>query len=211
VEIVWVGHSCFRLRGREATIITDPFARTSGYSLGRVTADVVTVSNGHPHHNAADEIGGNPFVVDGPGEYEVRGIFITGLRTGNQKSRASDPRNTAYILKVDDVTVCHLGDLTSVLTTEQIEQMKDVDVLLVPVGGHCTVGAPEAVEIISQVEPKLVIPMHYATEASTVDLEGVDRFLREMGISHTEPQNRLNVTPSSLPSEPTVSLLSFRR
>jgi L-ascorbate metabolism protein UlaG (beta-lactamase superfamily) len=211
VELVWIGHSCFRLRGRDATVVTDPCARASGYSMGRVTADVVTVSNPHPHHAAVDEIPNGPTVVDGPGEYEVQGVFITGVRTRPHASGERNPRNTAYIISIDDLTVCHLGDLASILTAEQIELMKDVDVLLVPVGGHCTIGPAEAVEVISQVEPRLVLPMHYATEVSTSELEGVDRFLREMGLAQVEPQARLNVTRGSLPAEPTVALLQFHR
>lgn len=211
MELVWIGHSCFRLRGRDAAVLTDPCARASGYSLGKVTADVVTVSNSHPHHAAIDEVGTNPTVLNGPGEYEVGGVLVTGVRTHPHQSAERNPRNTAYIITIDDVTVCHLGDLASLLTTEQIELMKDVDVLLVPVGGHCTIGPAEAVEVISQVEPKLVLPMHYATEVSTSELEGVDRFLREMGLAQVEPQPRLNVTRSSLPAEPTVMLLQFRR
>lgn len=209
MELSWIGHSCFRLRGREATVITDPCARSAGYSLGRVSAELVTVSNGHPHHSAVGEVGGEPTVLDGPGEYEVHGVLVTGVRT--TPAKAAVPRNTAYIITIDDVTVCHLGDLVSLPTIEQIELMKDVNVLLVPVGGHCTIGPAEAVEVVSQVEPKLVVPMHYATDVSTVELQGVDRFLREMGITQAEPQLRLNVTHSSLPDEPTVVLLQYRR
>lgn len=192
-------------------MVTDPCARESGYSVGRVTADLVTISNSHPHHAAVDEVAATPTVLDGPGEYEVRGVFVTGVRTHPHKSQERNPRNTAYIITIDDLTVCHLGDLASLLTPEQIELMKDVDVLLVPVGGHCTIGPAEAVEVISQVEPKLVLPMHYATDVSTSELEGVDRFLREMGLGQVEPQPRLNVTRGSLPAEPTVMLLQFRR
>jgi L-ascorbate metabolism protein UlaG (beta-lactamase superfamily) len=211
MELTWIGHSCFRLRGRDAAIITDPCARGSGYSLNKATADVVTISNGHPNHDAHDEVAGAPTVLDGPGEYEVKGILISGVRTPLPKGNPQAIRNTAYIMTVDDITVCHLGDLTSLLVAEQIQLMKDVDVLLVPVGGHCTISAPEAVEIIAQVEPKLVIPMHYQTEHSTAELEPVDRFLREMGLSQTQPQARMNITHSSLPSEPTVALLSYRK
>jgi L-ascorbate metabolism protein UlaG (beta-lactamase superfamily) len=211
VELIWIGHSCFRLRGREATVVTDPCARSSGYNLARVAADVVTVSNPHPHHAAVEEVGGQPTVLNGPGEYEVRGVFITGVRTQPHASEDRNPRNTAYIITIDDVRVCHLGDLATLLTTEQTELMKDADVLLVPVGGHCTIGPGEAVEVISQVEPKLVVPMHYATEVSRSELEGLDRFLREMGLSQADPQPRLNVTKGSLPAEPTVAVLQFRR
>ncbi|HZT08272.1 MAG TPA: MBL fold metallo-hydrolase [Chloroflexota bacterium] len=210
VELTWIGHSCFRMRGRDATLVTDPCARASGYSVNRVTADVVTISNSHPNHSAVGELAGSPTVLDGPGEYEVQGIIVTGVRTPAGKAPGT-PRNTAYIISVDDITLCHLGDLASIPTTEQIELMKDVNVLLIPVGGHCTIGPSEAVEVISQIEPKLVVPMHYATDVSTVELEGVDRFLREMGLTQSEPQPRINVTHSSLPSEPTVVLLQYRR
>jgi len=210
MELTWIGHSCFRLRGKDATLITDPCARATGYTLKGLAADVVTVSNDHPNHSATAEITGEATVLDGPGEYEAKGIFITGVRTPRAKSGAESPRNTAYIVTMDDVTICHLGDLASIPSTEQIELMKDVNVLLVPVGGNCTIGPSEAVEVISQIEPKLVIPMHYATEVSTVELEAVDRFLREMGITQAEPQAKLNVTRSSLPAEPTVTLLQYR-
>lgn len=211
VELVWIGHSCFRLRGRDAAVITDPCPRSAGYSVARASADLITVSNGHPHHSAVAEVAGEPTVLDGPGEYEVHGVLVTGVRTTPPRAPAEAVRNTAYIISIDEVTVCHLGDLAHVLTTHQIELMKDVNVLLVPIGGHCTIGAVEAVEVISQVEPQLVIPMHYATGASTVELEGVERFLREMGMSQAEPQARLNVTRASLPGEPSVVVLQYRR
>src|SRR5947208_12616689 len=130
MELVWIGHSCFRLRGRDATVITDPCTKSSGYALARASADLVTVSNDHPHHNAADEVTGDPTVLDGPGEYEVKGIIVTGVRTDPQKSDGSRIRNTAYIIDVDDVRVCHLGDLANLPSTEQIEIMKEAHVLL---------------------------------------------------------------------------------
>ncbi len=133
---------------------------------------------------------------------------MTGVRTDPPRSNGN--RNIAYIIDVDDVRICHLGDLANLPSTEQIEIMKAADVLLVPVGGHCTIGAPEAMEVISQIEPKLVVPMHYATDVSKAELEGVDRFLREMGLTPPERQARVNVTQSSLPAEPTVVLLEHR-
>lgn len=212
MEITWLGHSCFRLRGRNAAVLTDPYARSAGYALGRVTADLVTLSNAHPHHSAADEVEGEPVILDGPGEYEVKGVVVTGFRTDHpRRDGPSVPRNTAFIIEIDDVTICHLGDVTRVLTTEQIELAKDVHVLLVPVGGHCTIAPAQAAEVISQIEPKVVVPMHFATEESTMDLDPVDPFLHEMGLTGTEPQARLVVTPSSLPPEPTVTVLQYRR
>lgn len=211
MEITWVGHSCFRLRGRAASVLTDPFASTSGYSLGKVAAEVVTVSNSHPHHSATDAVEGDPVVLDGPGEYEVKGIVVTAFRTDAAKGGEQSARNTAFMIEIDDVTVCHLGDLANTLTAEQIELSKDANVLLLPVGGHCTIGPAQAVQVISQIEPKLVIPMHFATEVSKVQLDSIDHFLREMGIKVSEPQARLLVTASSLPAEPTVTVLQYRK
>ncbi|MEA2642805.1 MAG: hypothetical protein QOF51_4199 [Chloroflexota bacterium] len=211
MELFWLGQSCFRIRGRDATVLTDPFDKASGYALGRVAADVVTVSNAHPNHSTTEGVDGTPRVIDGPGEYEVHGVYITGMRTSPPHAPDGMTRNTAYRITVDDMTICHLGDLAALLNTEQIEMMKDIDVLLVPVGGHCTIGASQAVEVISQVEPKLVVPMHYGTEQSTAELDPLDRFLHEMGIAQAEPQAKLNITRSSLPGEPTVAVLSYRR
>ncbi len=210
MELVWIGHSCFRLRGKDATVITDPCAKSSGYDLSRASADLVTISNDHPHHNAVGEVAGDPTVLDGPGEYEVHGVIVTGVRTDRPRADGPRVRNTAYIIDLDDIRICHLGDLANLPSTEQIELMKDAHVLLVPVGGHCTIGAAEAVEVISQIEPKLVIPMHYATDVSSVELEGVERFLREMGLTSPERQPRLNITLGSMPAEPTVALLEHR-
>src|SRR5258706_14520348 len=125
MELSWIGHSCFRLRGRDATLVTDPCARSSGYPLNRLAADVVTISNSHPHHSASDELAGDPTVLDGPGEYEVKGVTVRGVRTPRGAGDAI--RNTAYIVTIDDVTVCHLGDIAAVPATEQVELMKYVN------------------------------------------------------------------------------------
>ncbi|MBI4212793.1 MAG: MBL fold metallo-hydrolase [Chloroflexi bacterium] len=209
MEITWLGHSCFRLRGRNVSVLTDPYSSSCGYTLGRVSADVVTISNSHPHHNAANQVGGSPVILDGPGEYEVKGVVTTGFRTDVPKRDMRALRNTAFIFEVDDVTVCHLGDVNNLLTAEQIELSKEVNVLLVPVGGHCTIAPAQAAEVIAQIEPKVIIPMHYATESSKVDLESVDHFLREMGLTEIEAHQKITVTVSSLPVEPTVTVLQY--
>jgi L-ascorbate metabolism protein UlaG (beta-lactamase superfamily) len=206
-----VGHSCFRLRGRGATVLTDPFASSSGYSLGKVSADVVTVSNTHPHHSAIELVDGDPIILDGPGEYEVKGVVVTAFRTDHGKAGEVSLRNTAFVIEVDDVTICHLGDLANPLHPEAVELAKDANVLLVPVGGECTIGPAQAVQVISQIEPKLVVPMHFGTDLSTMTLDSIDHFLREMGLTASEPQAKLVVTPSSLPAEPTVTVLQYRQ
>jgi L-ascorbate metabolism protein UlaG (beta-lactamase superfamily) len=208
MEISWLGHSCFRLRGREASIITDPYARSLGISLGRQSADIVTISHEAPHHAALDGLTGNPRVLRGPGEYEVRGVMIQGIATpGERLEQGGHGRNTAYAITVDEVSVCHLGDLGATLNAAQIEALKDPTVLLVPVGGGCTIGPAEVAEVVSQLEPKIVIPMHYGMPGIRVKLEPIERFCREMAVEEQRLQPRLSVTRSSAPDETTVVLL----
>lgn len=212
MELSWLGHSCFRLRGRDLTVITDPFGDGLGLPFGSVSADVVTVSHAEPNHDAVSVVDGNPRVVAGPGEYELAGVMITGVATPRPAGQSrEEPRNTAYLLELDDVTVCHLGDLAAPLNSEQVAVVKDADVLLIPVGGHCTIDGARAAEIVAAVEPRLVIPMHYQTPGVRVELDSVDRFCREIGAAELTPQARLNVTRSSLPDQLTVVLLDPRK
>jgi L-ascorbate metabolism protein UlaG (beta-lactamase superfamily) len=210
VDITWHGHSCFRLRGRETTVVTDPYDRTIGYPALKLTADVVTVSHDDPHHANLSAVQGTarpPRHVDGPGEYEIAGAMIAGVRTYRDKDRGqTHGKNTAYLVTLDEVNVCHLGDLGHALTSEQLEALKDVDVLLVPVGGHCTIDAAEAAEVVSQLEPKLVVPMHYGTP--NVPHDPVERFCREMAATDLSVVPKLTVTKSSLPDGPQVALLA---
>ncbi|HEY7060431.1 MAG TPA: MBL fold metallo-hydrolase [Chloroflexota bacterium] len=212
MELTWLGHSCFRLRGRDLTVVTDPFGAGLGLPMGKVEADVVTVSHDEPNHNAISAVGGGPRVVAGPGEYELAGVMITGVATPRPPGQSRDePRNTAYLLELDDVTICHLGDLAAPLTSDQVAVVKDADVLLVPVGGHCTIDGAQAAEVVAQVEPKLVVPMHYQSPGVRVPLDAVDRFCHEIGAAELTPQGRLNVTRGSLPDQLTVVLLEQRK
>jgi len=212
VEIVWLGHSCFQLKGRDITIVTDPFDRGSGYTLGKVTADVVTTSHLAPDHSNIYGVGGDPQVVDGPGEYEISGAFITGVLTRRDDGKGgTQQRNTAYLMEIDDLTVCHLGDLGHILIPQQVEQMNSADVLLIPVGGNNTINASKAAEVVSQIEPRIVIPMHYKTEVTTLELDPVSKFLREMGVADPKPLPKLTVNRGSLPEETTLVLLDYRR
>lgn len=207
MDITWLGHACFRLRGREATIITDPYGRSLGLALGKQTAEIVTVSHETPNHAAVDQVGGDPRPIHGPGEYEISGVTITGVATPGERAPGGHGKNTAYLIHVDDLTVCHLGDLGTTLNAEQIEALKDPDVLLIPAGGECTISPAEATEVVSQLEPKLVVPMHYAMPGLSVKLSELDRFCREMGVQEVRPQPKLTVTRSSLPEEATVVIL----
>ena len=207
MEITWLGHSCFKIKGKSGTIITDPFDSNSGYKLGKTTADIVTVSHDHPGHNYADGIGGNPKVIIGPGEYDIAGIFIYGVRTYHDTEKGTQKgKNTSYLIEIDDLRICHLGDLGHVLSPQQVEELGKVEVVLAPVGGVTTIDAKIALEVARLLRPGLVIPMHYYTEA-TPRFEPVDNFLKEMGSRDMIPQPKLVVTRSNLPAEMQVSLL----
>lgn len=218
MDLAWLGHACFRLRGREVAIVTDPYESDGwGYPPLATSANVVTISNDHPHHAGLSGIEGRPRVLRGPGEYEIGGALIWGVRTPPRKDRGvhgAATRNTAFIIQLEELTICHLGDLAQApLSSDELTQIKDADVLLVPVGGNCTINASQAAEVVSQVEPKLIVPMHYATEATRgqVALDEVDKFCKELGATDAAPRSRLSITPTSLPAEPTVVLLEARR
>jgi L-ascorbate metabolism protein UlaG (beta-lactamase superfamily) len=208
VDINWLGHSCFRIKGSHAIIITDPFPPELGYTLGKQTADIVTLSHQHPSHSYVKGIGGEPRIIRGPGEYEISGILIIGIATFHDTQRGQvRGKNTVYVMEIDGVSVCHLGDLGHVLSSEQVEEIGNVDVLLLPVGGGSTINAAVSAEVIRQLEPKAVIPMHYKTPAVKRELDSVNVFLKEMGMVQIEPRSKLTLSKSNLPLSTQVFLL----
>jgi len=210
MDISWLGHSCFKIKGSHATVITDPYPPSLGYSLGKPTARIVTVSHQHSGHSYVQGIGGEPRLVTRPGEYEISGVLIIGIATFHDAEQGKKRgKNTIYLMEVDEILVCHLGDLGHVLTAEQIEEIGNVDVLLLPVGGVSTINAPMAAEVVRQLEPKAVVPMHYKTSALSRELEPVERFLKEIGVKQVEPQPKLSLTRSSLPASTQVFLLDY--
>jgi L-ascorbate metabolism protein UlaG (beta-lactamase superfamily) len=220
MEITWYGHSCFRLTERNyATVVTDPFDNKSiGYDALKLRSDIVTVSHDAPGHNNTDAVKGTSHVIDGPGEFEIGGVFITGVQTeggGSGKKKSKDheaiPRNTIYVFDYDGITVAHLGDLKQTPTQSEIESLGTVNLVLVPVGGGGGLNAAKAAEIISLIEPNLVIPMHYATAATKLSLDSLNKFVKEMGLSKTETQPSLKVTRSSLPNETHVIVLDYQK
>jgi len=212
MELYWLGHGCFRIRSRDATIIADPCPRSTGYNIGKQTADVVTVSHNHEDHSYVEAVSGSPKIVRGPGEYEISGTLITGVRTFHdaQKGTRRGP-NTAFIIESEDVRVCHLGDIGHILAPDQVEALTGTDILLIPVGGGTTIDAVAAAEVVSLLEPKLVVPMHYQTDVSTTPLDPLSRFLKEMGLGEVTPQPRLSATKSNLPSDSQVMVLDYRK
>lgn len=211
MDIVWSGHACFRLRGRDATIVTDPYDRSTGFPPLKLTADVVTISHPHPHHGNLDAVqasGERLRFIDGPGEYEMAGSLIEGVATYRDKQRGKvNGKNTSFMIHLDDISICHLGALGHTLNSSQIEALKDADVLLVPVGGGMALDGAAAAEVVSQLEPRIVIPMYYGTPAAA-ELESVERFCKELAVTDATVQPRLQVTKSSLPDETRVVLLA---
>jgi L-ascorbate metabolism protein UlaG (beta-lactamase superfamily) len=218
MEITWHGHSCFRLIERGmAAIVTDPYDDSIGYPALKLKADVVTVSHDAPGHNNAAAVRAQR-VITGPGEYEIGGVFVTGIATDGgsdekdkkKKGAADAKRNTLYLIDFDGLTVCHLGDLDRVLTQAQIEALGSVDVALVPVGGGGGLASSQAAEVISLIEPSIVIPMHYKTSDVSLKLDPVGKFLKEMGLGTLKPEASLKLSKSDLPDETRVMLLDYR-
>ncbi len=208
MEISWLGHSCFKLKDKQTTLITDPYSPDLGYSLVKQTADIVTISHQHPGHSFTQGINGNPKVVTGPGEYEISNTLIIGVSTFHDNEKGiKRGKNTVYLIEINEISICHLGDLGHVLTDEQLEALGNVDVLLLPVGGVSTINAPVATELVRQLEPKIVIPMHYKTPVINNHLEPVDRFLKEIGVHDINPQAKFSITKSGLQPSMQVVLL----
>lgn len=215
MDITWYGLSCFRIRESGITLVCDPYDKGVGLALPKLRADIVTISHDRPGHNAADRIAGEPKVLRGPGEYEVKNIFTTGLATYHRKQKAElSERNVAFFFEFGDLTVGHLGDIGEVPSQAEIEELNigEVDVLLVPVGGGDTLDPTRAVEIVGMFEPRLVIPMHYRlpglAEGLAERLEPVDKFLKELGAAMPEPVEMVKVSKSALPEETQVVILT---
>ncbi len=216
MEITWFGHSCFRLMERGlASVVTDPYDDSLGYPVLRLKADIVTVSHAAPGHSNVDAVKGEKRALTGPGEYEIGGVFITGIPTGRAegdktKKGAETATNTVYVFDYDGLSVCHLGDLDHVPTQSQIEALGAVDVALVPVGGGGGLNAAQAAEVISLIEPSLVVPMHYRTDGGSSSLDPVSKFLKEMGLGTVKPEPLLKVSKSGLPDETRVVVLEVK-
>jgi L-ascorbate metabolism protein UlaG (beta-lactamase superfamily) len=212
LDITWLGYSCFRIKGKETTVITDPYPPGMGYSLGRPQADIVTVSHSHEGHSYTQGVSGTYRVIKGPGEYEIKETFITGIATWHDAEQGQKlGKNTVYLLELDSITLCHLGDLGHQLSAELIEDVGDIDVLFLPVGGVSTIGGSTAAEIVRRLTPKIAIPMHYKTATLKKDLEPVDKFLKEMGIKESVSQPKLSVSRSNMPTSTQVIVLDYAR
>ncbi len=214
MEITWYGHSCFRLTERNlATVVTDPYdSKQVGYSPLKLKADICTVSHDSPGHNFTSAVKSEPFLITGPGEFEIGGVFITGVQTnGHSKKSPEEPRNTMYLIDYNGLTILHLGDLNRVPTQSEVEDLGTINIALVPVGAGGSLTAVKAAEVISILEPNIVIPMHFAIPESTAQMEPLSRFMKEMGLKDLESQPSLKVTSiNTLPEETQVVVLQYQ-
>ena len=210
MEISWYGLSCFRLTERGmATVVTDPYDHNSvGFAPLKLRGEIVTVSHDAPGHNFVTSVKGRTRVITGPGEFEIGGVFITGVQTNRKSKRSTNElRNTLYVFDYDGITVAHLGDLQKVPSQTEIENLGGVNVVLVPVGDGKSLNASKAAEIVSLLEPGIVIPMHYQVPESNLELAPLNRFLNEMGVGEVEPIPTLKITRTSVPNEARVVVL----
>jgi len=215
MNITWHGHSCFRLTERGmATVVTDPYNNKKvGYGELNLSADIVTVSHkapGHNHTKVVRKRKSQQHIITGPGEYEIGEVFITGIRTSQGKKDKT--RNVMYIFDYNGILVAHLGNLTRVPSQSDVKSIAgDVHVALVPVGGGGTLTASKAVEAIRILEPSVAIPMYYHTKESKLELDPLDKFIKEMGLDKVEPRPELNITSSRSSSETNVVVLEYAR
>jgi L-ascorbate metabolism protein UlaG (beta-lactamase superfamily) len=210
MDITWLGHSCFRIKGKEASVVTDPYDATLKYSWPKPSANIVTISHPHPGHNNPAGVEGSPILVYRPGEYEIKNVLIIGFPTFHDAAQgANRGRNTTYLMEMEDLRLCHLGDLGHAPSSKQIEELSGIDVLFAPVGGVSTIDAKTAAEIVRLLNPKIVIPMHYQTEVTNW-LEPLDKFTTGMGLREVVPLPKLTLTKSNVPPETRVVILDYR-
>ena len=209
MEITWYGHSCFRITERgQITIVTDPYSERIGLPAPKLKGDVVTISHSEPGHNFVDAVKGAR-VIEGPGEYEVGGLFISGFAM-HYVEGVTSRWNVSYLFQYGDLSVLHLGDLSHVPDQSTIEELGEVNVLLIPVGGGNALSATQAPDVIALIEPHYIIPMHYDLPGLKVGLDPLDRFLKAMGVSKAQEEDTLKVTPGMLPEQPQVVVLRPR-
>lgn len=206
--ITWFGQACFKIQGENCVLFTDPFDKSYGLKIPQLAADIATTSHDHDDHNNIKAVRGvdesDPFIIDGPGEYEVKNVFIQGIPSYHDDKEGQERgKNTIYRFEIEGVSIAHLGDLGHILSNGQIEKLEGVDILLIPVGGTYTINAKQATEVISQLEPRIVIPMHYNIKGLKLPkkIDGVSTFCKEFGACPTEEINKFKISKKDLPQQ----------
>ncbi|MBI3486332.1 MBL fold metallo-hydrolase [Candidatus Daviesbacteria bacterium] len=210
MDIIWYGQACFKIKGKSASVVIDPYSPEIGLKPPKdLEADLCLITHNHPDHNNVSLVSENAVKITGPGEYEVKGVAVTGVSVfHDSENGAARGKNTVYNVYIDNLNIAHLGDIGESLTEEKADEIGSVDILLIPVGGVYTIDAKLAAEVVAELEPSIIIPMHYGIEGLKYPLDGVDKFLKEMGVENVTPVNKLTITKEKLPSEPQVIVLS---
>lgn len=199
MNISYFGHSCFKIEEKindeNIVIVTDPFNKEVGFKVPNIEADIVTISHDHSDHNNVSALRKNPFVIDCAGEFDVKGVIIEGIRSSHGGERGD---NIIYRIDIEGLSLAHLGDLGESLNSKQMDKLGGIDILFIPVGGKYTLDAKKALEVISQIEPRIVIPMHYKTKDSKIDIDGLDKFIKEIGIP-ANYEDKLKISKKDLP------------
>lgn len=208
MNIFWYGQSCFKIQFKDIVLITDPFDKSIGLKPYQGQADVVTISHHHRDHDSVKAIKGTPFIIDGAGEYDVKGISIIGIPTyHDDKSGEKRGGNTVYVYEIEGMRICHLGDLGHMLSNSELEKIGQVDILFIPVGGVYTIDGERADEIINLIEPKIVVPMHYKISKLLIELDDIGKFAKEMGLSIKEKLQKLSIKKKDLPAGETKIII----
>ncbi len=210
MEITHLGHSCFLLKTKTARVVCDPFGKSVGFKQAKINADIVTISHDHDDHNDLSFVVGEPMIINGPGEYEIKGVSITGIACFHDEKKGKDRgKNIIYVFDVDELRVAHLGDLGHKLSDKELEIMDGVDVLMVPIGGEFTINSKIAKEVIKQVSPSVVVPMHYKTKEHNKKfskLTTLKDFTKEMEIE-AKKEKKLKIKKLDLPEEMELVIL----
>jgi len=208
MTIIWRGQSFFEIstkdiNNEELKIAIDPFDKSLGLKVPKIKAQILLITHEHSDHSNKKAINGSPFLIEEPGEYEVKGVHIKGIQGFHDDSQGKEKGKVVfYVIETENMKICHLSDIgQKELTPEQIEEIGDVDILMIPVGGIYTINAKQASNIISQIEPKIVIPMHYQIPKLNLKLNSLDQFLKEIGSQKIEPQKKLKIKVSDMPKE----------
>jgi L-ascorbate metabolism protein UlaG (beta-lactamase superfamily) len=237
MNITWHGQSCFEIiatpaKNSQIKIVIDPFSEELGLKIPKLEDDIVLMTHNHYSHNSVKAVSGNPstgpgqapFLISGPGEYEIRNVFIQGIAssTGVLADNGAEDKirrkqtssiyvdrkgkehveNIIYTIETEDLKLCHLGNLIQKeLTEEQLEEIGDIDILMIPIGGAGTISAKEALRIMAQIEPKITIPMYYALPKLKIKLDGLDKFLKPLGIKSITPEPKLTIKQKDISVE----------
>ncbi len=203
--ITWFGQSCFEIKDKKKldniSIVIDPFDESIGLKVPKIKADILIISHSHKDHANKKAIEGNPYVIETAGEYDIKSTMIQGIESFHDENNGKDRgKNIIYRIEINGMSIVHLGDLGHILDSKQVEQLSNVDILLIPVGGKYTIDAKKATEIVSQIEPRIIIPMHYKIDNLNLDIDNVDNFVKAIGLKPTY-EDKLKIEKKDLPQE----------